>query len=296
MEFLSIDEIKEKLKIKDEDPDQIRKELKKRLSKIHPDRHGDKFPSKEAEKDWHQIVAAIDFIDGITAKDKELIHIKQVNTLIKTLTDLVVSQDSSKGVSNLELKLDRKIDRNIKNVKKDLILPKITLSTLTIFTTFIWAFPETINKHPILSKHIDVTSSLFIDAWSSLIFFTVVFWLVCLFLEGKKKNLIKKLGLESCQEMLFHEFLTSEDVFQMETFQKEDFIDYLSKKFNKKRKSFRKIFPYIPIPDSFDSELGQSIADILFQRALNKGMIEKGEIKSSLSDWYSINPEVVDEL
>jgi hypothetical protein len=140
--------------IDNESPDEIRKELIKRMSKIHPDKNKGEFSSEKEKRDYLKINSAIRFLDLQTKDQEALIPLKDVTDLIKTLKELVPTNNENKSTEKLRIKIDNNIDK----LKHRNQTPKIATSSFTALLTILWVFPSTLQQHPILSMYIDPTA------------------------------------------------------------------------------------------------------------------------------------------
>lgn len=105
MKFDSISEIIENFNLKVTEPSEVRRELLKLISEIHPDKNAGEFRSQEDESNFHRIQNAINHID-----ESERIPITQTDlvSISKMVSDLMIvsSTNMKEHTSNLESKID----------------------------------------------------------------------------------------------------------------------------------------------------------------------------------------------
>ncbi len=84
MEFNSLNEIKEEFGIESEEVDSVKKELKKLIKDIHPDKNNGEFKNKLDKKNYHNIQSALDFLE----KGFEVVSRVELHALMKSINDL----------------------------------------------------------------------------------------------------------------------------------------------------------------------------------------------------------------
>ena len=111
MEYYNIKQIRDEFGIDNESPDEIRKELIKRMSEIHPDKNKGEFSSEREKGDYFKIDSARRFLDEQTKDHEALIPLKDVTDLIETVKELVPTNNENKSAEKLRIKIDDSIDK-----------------------------------------------------------------------------------------------------------------------------------------------------------------------------------------
>src|SRR6476660_287492 len=103
MEFTSTEEIKSHFGIESTDNDDLRKQLKSMLAELHPDKTAGEYQSKKQQRDYQELAAAIEFIDGsdtslaLTRKQwSNMLQKIEDLSLFKSKNDVVVEDEFTK--------------------------------------------------------------------------------------------------------------------------------------------------------------------------------------------------------
>ncbi|MDL4839239.1 hypothetical protein [Aquibacillus rhizosphaerae] len=190
-------------------------------------------------------------------------------------------------------KLEKNIETFYSNYKSSHNLPKFSLTAVSTVFSIIWLFPSQISEHPILGSLIEDYSTYFNILWFYSIMLTVVFWISIYQREQKQKTFLSMVNTESYQNEMFSNFIRKHQHLQRQynennlLISKEQFINYLigERSYNKSRSRF-----FFFRPRELDIVVAQSITEIVFSRAEEKGIIKKIDTKSLL-DQYEIETE-----
>lgn len=285
MEYYSIQEISDEFGIDNESPDEIRKELIKRMSKIHPDKNKGEFSSEKEKRDYLKINSAIRFLDLQTKDQEALIPLKDVTDLIKTLKELVPTNNENKSTEKLRIKIDNNIDK----LKHRNQTPKIATSSFTALLTILWVFPSTVQQHPILSMYIDPTYIWFTIIWLYSLMFTAILWSFLRRIENKEAAFKKRLNIESVQNSLFEDFIAS-GILTTHTggqviFLKTGFVIFLTEYYKVRPSLLR--FRFLSPDKVIDLELSEALAKVILNRAEVNGYIKKDKGKN-IDDMYVV--------
>lgn len=279
MEYYNTKQIRDEFGIDSESPDEIRKELIKRISKIHPDKNKGEFSSEKEKEDYLKIGSAIEFLDEQAKDQKALIPLKDVTDLIKTVTELVPTNNENTSAEKLKIKIDDSIDK----LKHRNQTPKIATSSITALLTILWVFPSTIQQHPILSMYIDPTGIIFTVVWLYSLIFTATLWWILIRRENKDAALKKRLSLESVQNSLFKKFIDnrrhSTPTSGQVRFLKAEFVIFLTRNATYERPSPNK---------EIDFELPEALAKVILNRAEVNGYIKRDKGKN-IDEMYVVN-------
>ena len=156
-----------------------------------------------------------------------------VNELLKVIKDLAPKNSETQLETQLEKRLSEQISNKIDKVKTVYFYPKIGIATVSGIISYIWLFPESFAKHPVLGSLIkpEYGSSLFTPVWIFTLLIACMIWFLIAIRENRDKNLKLKLKLEYFQNELFKDFIESEDT--KENFTKDDFAIFLNTSYRK---------------------------------------------------------------
>lgn len=290
MSFQNLQQIRESFGLSNNDPEGIRRELRLRMKKIHPDTKSAESPQLGTEKEEVlRITAALSFLDD-ARKETAVVPVAEVTALVQALKDLV--PDSRE--KDRETRLSQQIDAKIEEAKSTGRLPKIILTVLAALLTVVWLFPGITANHPVMSKYINVENPVFNIIWLALILYTGAIWLVFKLWGDRQAGSKKNLGLELTQNRLFDSFVISKGEQQgaaTETgFYKDQFVSHIVGG-GAGTSTVSSLLRGRPRP--VDEELAQSLADTILFRAEKKGIIKKKEGKS-LREYYLLTIEPKD--
>jgi len=288
MEYYNIKQIRDEFGIDSESPDEIRKELIKRISKIHPDKNKGEFSSEKEKEDYLEISSAIEFLDEQVKDQKALIPLKDVTDLIKTVKELVPTNNENTSAEKLRIKIDDNIDK----LKHRNQTPKIATSSITALLTILWVFPSTIQQHPILSMYIDPTGIMFTVVWLYSLMLTAMLWWILRRIENREAASKKRLNLESVQNSLFEEFIdtgrhTAPTGGQVR-FLKAEFVKFLTRHVTDEVRPSPMSFRFLSPGKEMDLELPEALAKVILNRAEVNGYIGRDKGKN-IDDMYVVN-------
>lgn len=207
MNFNSINKIKEHFGLEIEDVKELRKELRNKLAKVHPDKTGGKFAGNAQQRDHDEITAAIDFIDNestdIILSNKNLVElIKKVDEL-----SLLKEKEEIKVKEQYNQLLENHIDSSvIRYQKKHTSLKISSLVAITLISS-IWAFPSIVLEHPVLKNIFVLDSIPFTVAWICSIVFAGYIWLYSKSIEKEDKLIKLNYNIDTTQNTIFKFFL-----------------------------------------------------------------------------------------
>lgn len=288
MEYYSIKRIRDEFGIDSESPDEIRKELMKRIFKIHPDKNKGEFSSEKEKEDYLKINSAITFLDEQAKDQKALTPLKDVTDLITTVKGLVLTNNESKSAEKLRIKIDDSIDK----LKHRNQTPKIAASTITAIVTILWVFPSTVQQHPILSMYINPTDIWFTIIWLYSLMLTTMLWWILRRIENREAASKKRLNLESVQNSLFEEFIntgkhTAPTGGQVR-FLKAEFVKFLTRQVIDEVRLSPMPFRFLSPDKEMDLELPEALAKVILNRAEVNGYIGRDKGKN-IDDMYVVD-------
>jgi len=201
--FKTIEEIKNKFSLVSDSNIEIRKELIKKISEIHPDKNNGSFANTETEILYNNISSAIEFIDNELKNEQQLIPISAIKEITNLIKEIIpVNNTTTEKLLEMKSELlslsDKRINYNFsKNMK-----PKVASSIISLLITIIWFFPATINEHPVLSHYIDINNSGFNVFWGLCLVTTFFIWNYFI----KKEKIIEK-AYQYLREMLYQNII-----------------------------------------------------------------------------------------
>ncbi|WP_254413315.1 hypothetical protein [Dyadobacter diqingensis] len=242
MSFNSISEIRDFFKLVSDDPSKIKKELKKSLKALHPDKNEGEFKSEADENLYLQITSALDYLEA-TNLNTSLIVNTEVLGLTKILQS-IVHQQNKEIFEEQKLKksavLSTELQNSITTFHKQNSTPKITSLILTAVITAIWVFPNVVKDHPLLS-FLNTYNKEFTIFWIAGLIATGIFWLKIKSLEKIDEDLKRSYKLESTQNIIFSFFINwmsstnrnsiINDEKEIFTFSKDDLVTFLTTRF-----------------------------------------------------------------
>jgi hypothetical protein len=258
MEFNTLDEIIKHFNIEFTEGDDVKKELKNLIKKIHPDKNDGEFKSETDKTKYNEIIEALGFLElnnvtSIATKN-------DVAALTKVLNEIVLSKKADISEEKIERKvstLSNFIQESIKNFHNHNSTPKITSIVIATLITALWAFPNVVKDHPLLGFLYHYNKEFTIIWLFSLIYMGIL-WLQIKMIEQKDEEIKCSYKLESTQNNIFSLFTTwmygvfknfeiREDKRRFITFTKEDLINFLITRYafyNRKLKGMNNLTIY----------------------------------------------------
>ncbi|WP_416151130.1 hypothetical protein ACM26V_09245 [Salipaludibacillus sp. HK11] len=266
------------------DNSEIRKGLMKKIRDIHPDNNRGEFKNDEEKLLFYNLNEAVEEIDDLSKNQLSTIKTSDIVTLVSRLstTNQKVSMSDN---------LDKKIEKFHSDYKSSHNVPKFSLTGVTSVLGIVWVFPSQMSEHPILGNLINHNSVTFTGIWLYSILLTVGFWIIINRKEQKQKAFLSEINTESYQNDLFSEYISVISHHHIEKgsfISKHQFTHFLTK--DRFYYSRSRLLSFFGTSHEIDSDIAQSIADIIFERAEEKGLINKTDTKS-LVDQYEIDPD-----
>jgi hypothetical protein len=145
----SVDELMRDFGLPPMDVAGARMELRARLSKLHPDRSGGAFKSKEAGEEFHRLTDAIAFLDS---QSSGLVPVSTVKALTDAFTTTLIQMRQanrldSKSIEEKtgELLASRRVD-----ISHAFRWPKVSLASVGAALAYVFLFPQHLKDHPYL--------------------------------------------------------------------------------------------------------------------------------------------------
>lgn len=242
MNFNSLDEIVSHFELDDHDAEEVKKELKKLIKKVHPDRnHGD-FKNEKDKELFMEIQAALEFLEGNV--NTSLATKNDITALTKVLKDLAVTRKDEVVAESIAKKgssLTTKLQDSITAFHKQNTTPKITSIVATTIITALWVFPSTVKDHPLLGALYHYNKE-FTIVWLFSLFTMGLLWLRIKSSERRDEQIKRSYKLEATQNFIFslftkwmsanHRNFSIRDNKRVISFSKDDMISFLITRYN----------------------------------------------------------------
>ena len=208
MKFNSLEEIREHFELDSMDFKSVKKVLKKRIKKVHPDENNGDFKSFEKEKKYHEIHSALEFLknaatDSLSVPQTDLSKITDaINKLVKLQTE----DTTQKQIKKKDTNLDNIIDSSVETFTRKTSGLKITGIAITIALTALWSFPSVVKEHPILSILYEYHNQ-FTIIWILTLIITAIIWIKIKSIENLDKQIKSSYKVESIQNQMFTLFI-----------------------------------------------------------------------------------------
>lgn len=307
MEFRSIDQIKSEFGLGAASNEELRRSLVKQLADMHPDKTNGEFKTTAQRDAYEKVKRALDFMDK--SQSSNLVRIDDVKELIRVLrADEKVGENV---IERYKSSLERSFSLSRERIIGRYRIPKLSLTTATGITTFLWAFPKLIVEHPILGKIVDPANLTFTMLWFCLVLLTGGLWALSFLIDHSEKRLHRLLSNEEFQNELFNKFIElcnadfrkndrGESIFSKTHLVK--FIRYcpfrgglnpFSGMMYPIRSGLRSLGERVYLVSGpVDPAVAQDLAELILRRAVEKEVIARDPQKS-LSDLYRINVEEI---
>lgn len=219
--FRNIEEIRAEFGLTGQEPDRLRRELKKMLFDLHPDKNDGVFSSESDQEEFYKLTEAISFlsqsIQPVQEQSNHLISVQEAIELIRTVERKeIVSQEKEeqeqKRVQEQERKseqLSNKLKLQYRGWRNRRRVPPVSLSVVTAIITFLWLLPDQLSGNKITNTLVygsDQFYAQFTVVWLLLLLLTVWLWLFCYFKEQSYKRIMDRLKLEVVQDQFFNTF------------------------------------------------------------------------------------------
>lgn len=240
MDFKSIDDIVSHFNLNVSESEDIKRELKSLIKKVHPDKNQGNFKSDKDKDFYMKIQLALEFLESANTS---LATKNDITDLAKVLKDLAVTrkeEDASVSTEKKSSSLTVKLQDSITDFHKQNSTPKITSLVITTIITALWAFPTVVKDHPLLGVLYHFNKE-FTIIWVISLFAMGILWTRIKTAERKDEAIKKNYKLESSQNAIFSLFtkwLAANHRYELIydkrylKFSKDDLISFLTTRFN----------------------------------------------------------------
>lgn len=280
MPFSSIKEIQHFFAIADDQPDDIRRELRRRLKQLHPDMQPNG-SENSATDEVLQLTEALAFLND--AKNRPpVLPAEDITALAKVIS--TITPDKQK--KQLEARLAEHVAKRLSQASRTGRTPKTVLLLFSLICTLLWLFPFITAPHPVLGTLIKAHDPVFISIWIAVLFITAATWLLYRLWHGRETASKSKLQLEIEQNRLFNDFIRSQAQYQstheQQRFYKDQFVLYLES-IGARWSPFASVLLGRVKP--IDPELSQTLADVILLRAETKGIVRQNRAESMRDEY-----------
>lgn len=293
---MTLEKIKVKYNINDNNPKEIRKKLINIISELHPDKNGGDFENQESKKEYLEIKEDLECIDKIINCKEVSVDILQ-NKLIEKKTELIQIQIDEEKKSKIIDSFKESIKNNKNIIRKDNRKVKISSSVALSVVSFIFMFPNTMNENPFISNIMNSEQGmlfLFV-VWLYVLIITIVVFLYYKNVENIIDYSLDLLNDEMWQNNVFIKF--SELLRNNVKFSKDMLVEYLKNEILKyfENNHISGLFSsrrniIINIKKSIDRNVYYNAAEVIINRAINKNIIK--EVNSNtLESVYELNKD-----
>jgi hypothetical protein len=115
---------------------EIRRELRKQLLDVHPDKWGGVFPDRVTEDRYHQLTSALEYLDSEPPRGTALARMEDLNALLVTLEGRAHEQRVTAETQTHRL------------IRQRYAIPKITSATFAAVTMFVFTLLGSFERHP----------------------------------------------------------------------------------------------------------------------------------------------------
>lgn len=286
---MSLEEIQKRYNISSNDPKEIKAQLKIKIKENHPDNNNN-FDSgyfSELNND----LAYLENLIRNSENQNTLVPMSEVlQTLAEILQGSVKKDEYPKEVLNA--KLSENIQSRLLITKKHVRAPRIGSTTIAAIITFLWMFPNQVMEHPLMQMlfgdMMDARKNfamLITVVWLYALLYTATIWWSSIRRERIEKDILERLKLESVQNEIFMNFLSS--ISPSKQFSKLDFMEYLAYGLSEGQKQ-RKTLCF-----KSEEEIIQNMADIILLRAKEYEIIKASKSHGLIECYEIIQDELV---
>ncbi|AEE52856.1 hypothetical protein [Haliscomenobacter hydrossis] len=276
MEFQTIEQVKTILELNSNDFEGIKKELKKVITDLHPDRNGGEYKNGHEKEVYLKASEALEFVEqkeneAINQSSTDLIRISQLRSLMQMTNENLLPQKIEKKEQEFRSIISEARTESTVPYK----LPRISLAVITAILSFIWIFPNQISEHPILKRWISPDDPIFAIFWFQLLLITILFWVYAYRLDEKEKSILKSLKLESTHNRIFRDF--REEVLERKDkkrFSHTELYEFIQDRYNRRKRSPSLFLHQVRI----DSEILNNLASLIIDKGMERKILNEIEI------------------
>jgi hypothetical protein len=138
----------------------LRKEIKKKMASLHPDRNGGKFKSEKSQQRYHELTSALEFIDSMK-QSTALVPVNQYAEIVKAVVDAL---ESPKERRLAETKAEYRKDAANETVAR-YRLPMISSGAFSTLFVFLLSFPSTFKDNPLFHFFVATQIGLYVTGY-----------------------------------------------------------------------------------------------------------------------------------
>jgi len=286
MAWLSIREIVEELGLRTavNDTDGLKSELRKEVSRLHPDKNNGEFSSTAAKERFNQLTQALEFLDRQSEESQALVPISQVTAIVKAVIEAISpSRDDRVSKSTNEYRAARRSE-----VASTYKLSRLSSGVFAAICGAILAFSGSLRDNAIFYPLVRRTENqlfvLSLFLCSGLFFFLT--WILERRDEARSEWLLSEDGRRFLlKKLLEHHLLMGEPI----KFTLRELISEI-REFGMSRNRI----PFLS-PTVISRSLAESMAKIHIEELESRGAIKRDN-SSKLDVVYQVQHETLDEF
>jgi hypothetical protein len=276
------------------DADNLKRELRKIITRLHPDRTGGVFKTKRSEERFHQAMAADEFIELNRTVNTSLVPIGALKEIVEVIGRInsTANQETSTTLSH-RYSLEEKY-----TLSRKLFPAKISSGAISSIILFILAFPKTFADSPILGEfvHNNEFQMLSLLGLAFFGFFFILTYVGERIIESRIDYAMSEGALQRLMREI--QYRASHDDGKI-TF--SNLVDAMSELMGsapswKRRNNFIEAFRMIQfIPSRPDRTAIEKATLVQTQRLVENGILKKYD-KPSIERTYFIDREALEDL
>ncbi len=258
-------------------PEEIRRELRRRLKSIHPDAHaGGDTPERGNHEDTLRITEALALVDELRSSTA-VVPVEAVSGIVQAM--------QKTGPNGRRRELDDKLSAKIKAREhaakqgtKPLTIVLIALGSVVLASIL---FPGAVSSSPVLERMLSGGNPAALLVLLALLLLTAGLFGIYRLWCSREISSKQRLQLESEQNRLFFDFIRSPALFRRDDsqagFYKDQFVVYLQNT-GPRHSLVSSILLGRPRP--IDPDLAETLAETMLLRAEEKGLLRKSTAPS----------------
>lgn len=269
------------LKAQGADFEEVRDELRKIMSSVHPDRNGGNFSSEEDKSRFLRAQEALRFLELNAHAGSALIPVSQLPAVISALSQALTTTSSSNANA---LQLNYMPDARAR-ISRRYTLPKIGSGVFAAATGFLVAFSDKFDKHPLLGPLLNERMSqlilLALMVYSGMFF--IFSWYKEKQSEANAEYLMSESALGQLFEIITNKTTTNDEMRRVSSRQILEAVESVS---GYRRNS--SLLGLAIFGSRVELQTIENAAAIQTQRLIERKVISRVDIVS-IDAWYDVN-------
>ncbi len=201
MDWNSIDDIIKELKLNSSSDDfkGLKRELRAIMVKLHPDKTGGSFTSKNNEQRYIKASSALEYISGHSKDSQALVPVTALPAIIKAIHKAQLAP-----VQISQLRTEAREENRI-NVRSRITLPRIGSGVFASICVGLFTFSSSLEGHPILSIFNSFVAQLILLSFA---IYAGIFFILTWVMEHRQEELVGYLISEDGRYQIFEPLLS----------------------------------------------------------------------------------------